>query len=141
MPASIRDIVRRELASLGPLAATAQAAAVLGSPVDLDLLSCALGSPALQLLDELEQVAAAGLLREGAGDRLVRWRTGQYSGRIPDLGSRFIARATPPPFHSGLLIDAIRARPVPFCFQSFLPDPLTSPRVFVADVPARWLAR
>ena len=27
----------------------------------------------------------------------------------------------------------MRARPVPFCRQSFLPDPLTSPRVFVTE--------
>ena len=30
--------------------------------------------------------------------------------------------------HSGERIDPIRARPVPFCFQSFLPEPETSQR-------------
>ncbi len=35
----------------------------------------------------------------------------------------------------------MRARPVPFCFQSFLPEPDTSPRVFVPTVPCRALAR
>src|SRR5215213_9766479 len=43
----------------------------------------------------------------------------------------------PPPFHSGERSDAIRARPVPFCFQSLRPEPETFPRVFVADVPCR----
>src|SRR6185503_12788686 len=48
--------------------------------------------------------------------------------------------ALPPPFHRGDLSDAIRARPVPFCFHSFLPAPETSPRVFVAEVPCRAFA-
>ena len=43
----------------------------------------------------------------------------------------------PPPFHSGERSDAIRARPVPFCFQSLRPEPETFPRVFVAEVPCR----
>ena len=43
----------------------------------------------------------------------------------------------PPPFHKGERIDAIRARPVPFCFQSLRPEPETFPRVFVAEVPWR----
>jgi len=41
----------------------------------------------------------------------------------------------PPPFQSGERIEAMRARPVPFCFQSLRPEPLTSPRVFVPTVP------
>src|SRR5215212_9932163 len=47
----------------------------------------------------------------------------------------------PPPFQSGERMLAMRARPVPFCFQSFLPDPETSPRVFVPTVPWRAPAR
>ena len=43
----------------------------------------------------------------------------------------------PPPFQSGERIDATRARPVPFCFQSFLPEPATSPRTLVLCVPER----
>src|SRR5947209_14186519 len=35
----------------------------------------------------------------------------------------------------------MRARPVPFCFQSFLPEPETSQRAFVLCVPARSEAR
>src|SRR3954469_7281587 len=38
-------------------------------------------------------------------------------------------------------MEPIRARPVPFCLQSFLPEPLTSLRFFVAWVPARSPAR
>src|SRR5258705_1286801 len=34
----------------------------------------------------------------------------------------------------------MRARPVPFGFQSFRPEPDTSPRVFVAEVPCRAFA-
>src|SRR5947208_12192487 len=34
-------------------------------------------------------------------------------------------------------MEPIRARPVPFCFQSFLPEPDTSWRVLVAAVPDR----
>src|SRR6185295_19637545 len=48
--------------------------------------------------------------------------------------------ALPPPFHKGERSDAIRARPVPFCFHSFLPAPETSQRVFVAEVPSRAFA-
>src|SRR6185369_16420520 len=46
----------------------------------------------------------------------------------------------PPPFQSGERSDAMRARPVPFCFQSFRPAPETSPRVLVADEPCRAFA-
>src|SRR5271169_1262003 len=38
-------------------------------------------------------------------------------------------------------MEPTRARPVPFCFQSFLPAPLTSLRFLVACVPARCPAR
>src|SRR5215813_3312315 len=43
----------------------------------------------------------------------------------------------PPPFQSGERRLATRARPVPFCFQSFLPLPETLPRVLVCTVPWR----
>src|SRR5512140_2398196 len=45
----------------------------------------------------------------------------------------------PPPQMGERLLPA-RARPVPFCFQGFLPPPRTSPRVFVEWVPRRLLA-
>src|SRR5438270_10088371 len=37
-------------------------------------------------------------------------------------------------------MEPIRARPVPFCFHNFLPEPETSWRVFVAAVPDRLAA-
>ena len=43
----------------------------------------------------------------------------------------------PPPAKCGARIDPCRARPVPFCFHSFLPEPETSWRVLVAAVPER----
>src|SRR3712207_8997257 len=43
----------------------------------------------------------------------------------------------PPWRHSGERIEPIRARPVPFCFHSFLPEPETSQRTFVFAVPDR----
>src|SRR5215813_13885584 len=43
----------------------------------------------------------------------------------------------PPPFQSGERRLEMRARPVPFCFQSFLPLPETLPRVLVRTVPWR----
>ena len=43
----------------------------------------------------------------------------------------------PPCRHSGERIEPVRARPVPFCFQSFLPEPATSCRVFGLLMPHR----
>ena len=64
-----------------------------------------------------------------------------FFGRFCDQSRACGPWTLPPPFHSGERIDAMRARPVPFCFQSLRPDPDTSPRVFVPTVPARALAR
>src|SRR5258707_279019 len=47
----------------------------------------------------------------------------------------------PPRPQSGERTEPIRARPVPFCFHSFLPEPETRQRFFVACVPARAEAR
>src|SRR3989344_9135538 len=47
---------------------------------------------------------------------------------------------TPPPTHCGDRMDPWRARPVPFCFQGFLPPPRTSPRVLVLATGRRRLA-
>jgi hypothetical protein len=43
----------------------------------------------------------------------------------------------PPLRHLGLRMSPVRARPVPFWRQSFLPEPETSARVLVLCVPAR----
>src|SRR3989344_1678010 len=40
-------------------------------------------------------------------------------------------KVTPPCRQSGERTEPARARPVPFCFQGFFPDPATSPRFFV----------
>src|SRR5215468_4894351 len=46
-------------------------------------------------------------------------------------------KGLPPPFHCVARIEPWRARPVPFCFQGFLPPPETSLRPLVSWVPAR----
>src|SRR5262245_8785640 len=46
-------------------------------------------------------------------------------------------KGLPPPFHWVARIEPWRARPVPFCFQGFLPPPETSLRPLVSWVPAR----
>src|SRR5215813_12903073 len=45
-------------------------------------------------------------------------------------------KGLPPPFHCVARIEPWRARPVPFCFQGFLPPPDTSLRPLVSWVPA-----
>ncbi len=47
----------------------------------------------------------------------------------------------PPCRHSGERVEPCRERPVPFCFQGFLPPPDTMLRVLVAWVPLRRPAR
>src|SRR5205085_12665430 len=60
-----------------------------------------------------------------------------FFGKLYDQSRGCGPCTLPPPFQSGERRLAMRARPVPFCFQSFLPEPRTSPRVLVALVPAR----
>ena len=52
----------------------------------------------------------------------------------------FGPNVTPPPFHRGELLDPDRAWPVPFCFQGFLPPPLTSLLVLQEAVPCLFCA-
>src|SRR3954469_16446938 len=47
--------------------------------------------------------------------------------------------ALPPRTHWGAVIEPWRARPVPFCFQGFLPPPETSELFLTATVPLRRL--
>ena len=47
--------------------------------------------------------------------------------------------ALPPPTQWEARIEPWRARPVPFCFQGFLPPPDTSELFFTATVPRRRL--
>src|SRR5829696_5122837 len=71
--------------------------------------------------------------RSESAERNAPWRI--FFGMLYDQSRGCGPCALPPPFQSGERSDAIRARPVPFCFQSFLPEPDVSPRVFVAEVP------
>lgn len=64
LPATVGEAVDRRLRGLGAAAATARAAAILGSEVDLDLLAEVLRSPAVELLGHLEAAVVSGLLVE-----------------------------------------------------------------------------
>lgn len=67
-PTTIHDAIIRRIESLGVATKTLLAAAVLGTDVDLDLLSDVLRTPAVALLEHLEAAVAAGLIVErGAG--------------------------------------------------------------------------
>src|SRR6185295_16837844 len=76
--------------------------------------------------------------RSESAERSAPWRI--FLGMLYDQSRGCGPCTLPPPFQSGERSDAIRARPVPFCFQSLRPAPETSPRVFVAEVPCRALA-
>src|SRR3989339_317995 len=52
----------------------------------------------------------------------------------------FLAKITPPCLQSGERMLPALARPVPFCFHGFLPEPETSALVFAACVPCLRLA-
>src|SRR5581483_11392252 len=52
-----------------------------------------------------------------------------FFGKLYDQSRGCGPCTLPPPYHSGELKLAMRARPVPFCFQSLRPAPSTSPRV------------
>jgi DNA-binding SARP family transcriptional activator len=71
-PASVRDAVRRQVAGLGAAARTIEAAAVLGTDVDLDLIGEVLQRPAVAVLGDLERAVQAGLLDERAGGLAFR---------------------------------------------------------------------
>ena len=110
VPDAVLDNARHRADSLGGAAPTIRAAAVLGTQVDVDLLSACLGRPVAQVLDDLEAATAAHLLIEsGAGfafthdlvrDALAQTLTGarrahlhreatrSLRGRVPDEVSR-----------------------------------------------------
>jgi DNA-binding SARP family transcriptional activator len=64
-PATIREVVDRQIDGLGPAAATIRAASIVGAGVDVDLLAAVLGTPVGDVLDDLELGCRAGLLDEG----------------------------------------------------------------------------
>jgi DNA-binding SARP family transcriptional activator len=64
LPSSVRDAVAVRCERMGPAAATLRAAAIVGPEVDLDLLAGVLRSPAVELLDHLEEGVRRGFLVE-----------------------------------------------------------------------------
>ena len=64
LPESVREAADRRVGGLGPAAATIRAAAIIGTDVDLDLMSEVGRTPAVVLLDHLEAAVTAGLLVE-----------------------------------------------------------------------------
>src|SRR5207245_3983694 len=76
--------------------------------------------------------------RSEIAEHIARLRI--FFGKLYDQSRGCGPCTLPPPFHKGERKLATRARPVPFCRQSFRPAPETSPRVLVADVPARRFA-
>ena len=64
LPETVRQAVDRQAESLGTAAGTVRAAAIIGGPIDLDLLSDALAVPARDVLADLEAGWRAGLLEE-----------------------------------------------------------------------------
>ncbi len=74
LPASVREVIGRRVARLGPEARTAlTAAAVIGRDFDFDMVFRALDLPEELLLDLLDAAVAASLLQESA-DRAGRFR-------------------------------------------------------------------
>lgn len=68
LPVSIVDAVHEWLGGIRPAVPTIEAAAVLGTDADLDLLADVLRVPAVTILEHLDAAAGAGLLVErGAG--------------------------------------------------------------------------
>ena len=77
--------------------------------------------------------------RSEMAEHMARLRI--FFGKLYDQSRGCGPCALPPPFQSGERKLAMRARPVPFCFHNLRPAPETSPRVLVAEVPARRFAR
>jgi DNA-binding SARP family transcriptional activator/tetratricopeptide (TPR) repeat protein len=67
LPRSLVEAISEQCDELGDAAALVRAAAVLGPPIDLDLLASILEQPVLQVLDGVELATRRGLLLESAG--------------------------------------------------------------------------
>jgi DNA-binding SARP family transcriptional activator len=67
LPASLVESVSSRCDELGPAGALLRAAAVIGPELDIELLAALLGRPAVDLLDDAEQAAAAQLLATDGG--------------------------------------------------------------------------
>jgi DNA-binding SARP family transcriptional activator len=72
VPDSLRDAIASRLRRIGPAGATLQAAAVLGSSIDLDLLAAVLGSPSLEVLEHLDLGMRQAFLVEREGTLAFR---------------------------------------------------------------------
>ncbi len=72
VPDSLRDAIASRLRRIGPAGATLQAAAVLGSSMDLDLLAAVVGSPSLEVLEHLDLGVRQAFLVEREGSLAFR---------------------------------------------------------------------
>jgi len=104
----------------------------------VDLFPIDLNSATVELIEELPRIGPA----KARAIVELRERKGRFL-RVEELGEvRGIGPKTVPPcLQSGERTLPMRARPVPFCFQSLRPLPRTRPRVLVACVPCRPPAR
>ncbi len=67
LPQSLVEAIATQCDALGEVAPLLRSAAVIGPPIDLDLLATVLRQPAIWVLDGMEVAAARGLLVESAG--------------------------------------------------------------------------
>jgi DNA-binding SARP family transcriptional activator len=72
VPGSLREAVAARLRRTGPAGATLQAAAVLGAPVDLDLLAAVLGAAPMDVLEQLDVGVRQAFLAEREGSLAFR---------------------------------------------------------------------
>ena len=72
LPRSLVEAIATQCDGLGEMAPLLRSAAVVGPPIDLDLLATVLRQPAIWVLDGMEVAAARGLLVESAGSFAFR---------------------------------------------------------------------
>ena len=72
LPRSLVDAISARCDQLGEAAQVVRAAAVIGPPIDLDLLATVLHEPAIRILDGIELATRRGLLVEDAGEFTFR---------------------------------------------------------------------
>jgi DNA-binding SARP family transcriptional activator/tetratricopeptide (TPR) repeat protein len=72
LPPSLVDAIAARCDQLGPAAPIVRAAAVIGPPIDLDLLATVLHQPPVNILDGVELATERGLLVEDAGEFAFR---------------------------------------------------------------------
>ena len=72
LPQSLVEAIATQCDALGEVAPLLRSAAVIGPPIDLDLLATVLRQPAIWVLDGMEVAAVRGLLVETAGSFAFR---------------------------------------------------------------------